>query len=147
MKEFFRYNAKLPLTVALLLSGACLIAFGIFRLVHLLGLFNTVSFSPLGDIVTCAVIFFIVVIIALALLRSGYYFSTSLKAVLGITVFRVSYERIESLVRLSDGSLYLTVTEGDKKTRVKINIRQEEEADFLSALRRKKNDIIFETEN
>ena len=144
MKKF-RYVMPIALTVVLGLSAVALAVFGAFRLAHLLEIGNTVSFFPLGDVLTCAVISFVLVLIVLALLRSGYYFSNSLKAVLGVTVFRISYDKIESLVRLADGSLYITVLEDkDVKTRVRISISARDEGDFLSALRERKNDIILE---
>lgn len=142
----FRYAKPAYLTVVLAVCALALTVTAVFRLLHLIGVGNMVSFFPMMDVAIVITFLLVSGLAVYAIVGSGYYFGKTLRVVLGVPVFSVRYDTIERIVRTKDGALWLLVNDDGKNARLRVCLHEVDEADFLSAVRERKTDVTYETE-
>ena len=141
-----RYDMPIYIAVTIILATIALIVTATFRLLHLLGVNNMVSFYPALDVFVVIAFLAVAVLAVLALVKSGYVFGKTLRVVFGVPVFSVEYDVISRVVRTKDGKLWLVVRENDKDVKLRICIKAVDEGDFVAVVRAKKADVTYEVE-
>ena len=142
----FRYNLPIYTVVLIIVAGIALSATAIFRLLHLWGVNNMVSFYPALDVAVVALFLGISGLCIYALCGAGYYFGARLRVVLGVPVIAVEYDKITRIVMSAEGELWLIVTDEDREKHLRISIKSGEENEFVSAVRQKVPTITYEVE-
>lgn len=143
----YRFNMPVYARVISGVSALALAVAGVYRLLHVLGVGNMVSFAPVWDGIAVVVCGAICVSLVRALFASNYVFKKDLCLSFGIVVIIISYDAIIRLVKAKDGTLWVC-TEGtdEQEHRTKLFIKECDEAAFLASVRERNAAVGFETE-